>query len=103
MAYRLEFPPGTRIHNVFHISQLRKCLGPVSVTSSQLPPSSVDAPVIPQPKLVLNRHTVQKSAYRPKDEVLVQWQGAPSKDATWKDVWRFAQTDPDFSLADKGS
>ena len=38
MAYELELFPESKIHNVFHVSNLKKVVGQQIVTSSELPP-----------------------------------------------------------------
>ena len=83
VAYRLARPKGLLIHNVFHVSKLRKHIGPVQSVSSQLPPVNEEATVLPQPEVMLTRREVQKGKYRPKLEVLIKWKGAPVEDATW--------------------
>ncbi|KAL5718322.1 hypothetical protein ACHQM5_011235 [Ranunculus cassubicifolius] len=103
VAYRLELPPGTQIHNVFHVSLLRKHLGSITPTSTQLPPYTDDSILLPQPEVVLERRVIHKGKYRPKSEILVKWKGAEVADATWENEWRFAKTCPDFILADKDS
>ena len=101
MAYRLARPKGSLIHNVFHVSKLRKHIGPVQSVSSQLPPVSEEATVLPQPEAVLAHRKVQKGKYRPKREVLIKWKGAPVEDATWENAWRLCKTFPSFILEDR--
>ncbi|XP_035843990.1 uncharacterized protein LOC118490448 [Helianthus annuus] len=101
VAYRLELPPDALIHNVFHVSLLKRCQGdpptPVSseVVSKDLPPTG------PQPEAVLEERVVKKGKYRPKTEVLVQWKGFPREEATWETKWRFQKAYSDFHLEDK--
>ena len=68
---------------LFHVSLLRKHLGPVSPTSTQLPPVSDTSTILSQPEVVLDRRVIRKGKYRPKSEILVKWIGAPTEDATW--------------------
>ncbi|KAJ0885707.1 putative nucleotidyltransferase, Ribonuclease H [Helianthus annuus] len=101
VAYQIELPPGSLIHNVLHVSLLRKCEGPVPEPS----PLPVDEPdqsqLGPQPELILDERVVQKGKYRPKTEILVKWVGQPREDATWENKWRFSRTHPQFHLEDK--
>ena len=101
VAYRLAFPKGSLIHNVFHVSKLRKHIGHVQSISSQLPPISEEATVLPQPEAVLAHREVQKGKYRPKLEVLIKWKGAPVEDATWENAWQLRKAFPSFILEDK--
>ena len=101
VAYKLALPLGSQIHDVFHVSLLKKHLGPVTATSTQLPPVSDTSTVLPQPEAVLDRRVIHKGKYRPKSEILVKWVGVPAEDATWENEWRFTKSYPDFILVDK--
>ena len=101
VAYKLALPPDSQIHNVFHVSLLRKNLGPITSTIAQLPTMSETATILPQPESVIDRRVVCKGKYRPKIEILVKWVGTPVEDATWENKWRFTRAYPTFILEDK--
>ncbi|KAH9794628.1 hypothetical protein KPL71_004958 [Citrus sinensis] len=102
VAYKLALPAGSQIHNVFHVSLLKKFVGHVPPAVMELPPVSEDTSIIlPQPECVLDKRIIRKGAYRPKTEILVKWAGAPREDATWEDQRRFLKSYPKFILADK--
>ncbi|KAL7096902.1 hypothetical protein ACP275_10G109800 [Erythranthe tilingii] len=103
VAYRLALPPESQIHNVFHVSLLRKHLGPVAPTSPAIPPISDSSIILPQPEAVLDRRVICKDKYRPKSEILVKWICAPVEDVTWENEWRFIRSYPDFILVGKDS
>ncbi|KAJ0082797.1 hypothetical protein Patl1_12022 [Pistacia atlantica] len=73
VAYKLALSPGSQIHDVFHVSLLRKHLGPITPTSTQLPPVLDTSTVLPQPEVVLDRYVIHKGKYHPKSEILVKW------------------------------
>lgn len=102
VAYKLALPAGSQIHNVFHVSLLKKFVGHVPPAVMELPPVSEDtSTILPQPECVLDKRIIRKGAYRPKTEILVKWAGAPREDATWEDQRRFLKSYPKFILADK--
>nr|GEU62734.1 hypothetical protein [Tanacetum cinerariifolium] len=103
VAYRVKLPPGSPIHNVFHVSLLRRCVG----SAIDLSPMTIDASYLPscplQPECILDERVVQKGKYRPKTELLVKWLGRPREDATWETKWSFIRFYPNFRLEDKSS
>jgi ribosomal protein L21E len=73
VAYKLDLPAGAQIHNVFHVSLLKKKWGPVvDDTVITLPLVSADEVLLQEPELILDRQVIQKGKYRPKTKVLVQ-------------------------------
>ncbi|KAF9679018.1 hypothetical protein SADUNF_Sadunf07G0096400 [Salix dunnii] len=65
VAYKLQLPAGSQIHDVFHVSLLKKKLGPISPLSPDLPPISDNSTVLPQPEDVLQSRVITKGKYRP--------------------------------------
>lgn len=101
VAYKLELPRGSQIHDVIHVSLLKKQLGPGTSVISNLPKVTEDLSILPQLETILDSRNIKKGTYRPKTEVLVKWAGTTREDATWENLWRFSKTYPDFILEDK--
>lgn len=82
VAYRLDLPASSRVHPVFHVSQLKQCIGPAQHVSPLLP--NPDA-VFQIPVCVLQRR-VRQLGVRTIPQVLVQWSGSTEQQATWEDL-----------------
>ena len=76
VAYRLDLPPDSRIHPIFHVSKLKKKLGEVIQPQGQLPPLAEDGSLHPFPEAILAKRLV-KRGNSTDVEVLIQWHGSP--------------------------
>lgn len=90
VAYKLQLPPGSRIHPVFHVSQLKPCLGPGQQVLPHLPLPDATMQV---PVRELRRRIRQKG-HRTIVQVLIQWSGATEDMATWEDLESLKQKFP---------
>ena len=100
VAYKLELPAETYIHNVFHVSQLKKAYG---YSGQGIPlPASCDTVQEFQPMAILERKLV-KRGNRADVQVLIHWKGLSPAEATWEFVSEIRRRYPSFSLEDKGS
>jgi hypothetical protein len=83
VAYELELPEGCKIHNVFHVSCLKKALGQHIATSTELPPLDEEGQLILVPEEILEIKE-RKLRNRTVREYLVKWKDFPIEDATWE-------------------
>jgi hypothetical protein len=83
VAYEIELPEGSRIHNVFHVSCLKKAVGQFINTSEELPPLDEEGQLelVPQEILEFKEKRLRSRVIR---ECLVKWRGLPVEDATWE-------------------
>jgi hypothetical protein len=83
VAYELELPQGSKIHNVFHVSCLKKALGQHVRPIEALPPMDEEGQLVLIPEEVLE---VREKRLRNRSikEYLIRWKNLPIEDATWE-------------------
>ncbi|TKW34406.2 hypothetical protein SEVIR_2G307401v4 [Setaria viridis] len=95
VAYRLLLPPRARIHDVFHVVFLKKHHGEPPAAIVPLPPIGHGRALPVRAAVVHARPT--KTSW----ELLVQWEGRATAEATWEDLTAFKERYPTFQLEDK--
>ena len=83
VAYDLELPKGSKIHNIFHVSCLKKAIGKNVVANLKLPPIDDEGHLILQPEAILDTRE-RKFRNRVIKEYLIRWRNLPDEDATWE-------------------
>lgn len=93
--YNLELPEDSKIHPMFHVSQLKKVIGdPTNVTP--LPPQLTREGVLGvEPETVLNERV---NATTGQEELLIKWKGVSELDCTWEWKSTMKKQDPGFDL-----
>lgn len=94
VAYKLALPDISRIHPVFHVSQLKLWVGESSV-GKQLPSVLLDV-LLKEPARILKRKLVNRHG-RAATKVLVQWTNEDEAEATWEFLFDLLQKYPTFN------
>jgi len=90
VAYRLKLPPSSTIHDVFHVSQLKKAISADTQVSPLIP--DIDA-ALQFPEQILSKRLVSKGVH-PVQQALIKWSGWPASLATWEDLEALRQRFP---------
>ncbi|KAM1370401.1 hypothetical protein ACFX2F_040867 [Malus domestica] len=97
VAYKLKLPEGSKIHQVFHVSCLKKHLGD-KVNTAPLLPMIIDDGLLPlEPMITLQRRMYKKGNVAGV-QLLIQWKNSKEEEATWEDYDEFTAKFPEFSL-----
>jgi hypothetical protein len=95
VAFELELPNTSKIHPVFHVSQMKLCFGTAD-TTLDLPLENVDNQPCIKPMVLLDWRKNEDEQL----EVLVQWEGLFPEDATWENYQDLQSTYPVFDHED---
>ncbi|KAK1628363.1 hypothetical protein QYE76_002678 [Lolium multiflorum] len=98
LAYRLELPAGSRLHDVFNVGLLKAYRGDPPSAPPALPPTS-DGRLEPAPASVARVLKAQQR--RGVWHVLVHWTGLPEDEATWEKLEDLCQQFPEVQLEDE--
>ena len=83
VAYELDLPQDSKIHNVFHVSSLKRAIGKHIVPIEELPPLDEEGQLVLIQEEVLEVRE-KKLRKRSIEEYLVKWKNLPIEDATWE-------------------
>lgn len=97
VAYRLALPESSKIHPVFHVSQLKPVVGATDVVTPLPPMLSASEDLVIEPDTILDRRYDDQGYL----ELLVRWKHLPEHESTWLRLGEFKQQFPLFSLEDK--
>ena len=92
----------SRIHNVFHVSNLKKQLNQNQSAHTTLPTLDEEGKLVLEPETILNIRE-RRLCSRIINEYLIKWKNCLEKDASWE-TEKFIQQYPSFScFEDKSS
>ena len=97
VAYKLELPRITSIHRVFHVSQLKKLIGPHENAQPTIQHINVKFEWKSIPEEVLEYRQNKTEQW----EVLTKWEGLPLHEATWESYEEMHRLYPTLHLEDK--
>lgn len=100
VAYRLVLPAPAQIHDVFHISKLKKCIGDPTVQHLPLPVNFQDQQPIFHPLAILCTRIILVQD-KPIIQYLIQWEHGATTDATWENANNKRKNFLMFHLEDK--
>lgn len=96
MAYKLEIPANSMIHPIFHVSLLKKKLGPDHNVTTALPKLGSEGQFLVFPVKILQRRMIKRNNAAVV-QWLIQWSHSVPEDTSWEDSKVIQEQFPDFN------
>ena len=96
VAYGLDLLDKSRIHNVFHVSCLKKVVGQRKKVQTLLPLLDEEGRIILEPEAIIASRE-RKLRSRIIKEYLIKWKNLPEEDAAWESE-HFRQLHPSLPM-----
>jgi hypothetical protein len=97
VSYQIQLPANCKLHDVFHVSHLKKHKGEHAVPKPILPMVTNDGKVKTVPIAILQRRIIPRSTSDlPMTQWLIHWDTMTSAEATWEDAEFIQKAYPDF-------
>jgi hypothetical protein len=84
MTYKLDLPPSSHVHLVFHVYFLKKVIENNILVQTVLPKINEEGKVILELEKILETR-IKKLRNRSIMEYLIKWKNPPVEEATWED------------------
>ena len=81
--YELKLPDKSRIHNVFHVSNLKRQLGQHQSAQTTLPTLDEEGKLVLDSEAIINTRE-RRLCSRIIKEYLIKWKSCPEEDASWE-------------------
>jgi hypothetical protein len=85
VAYKLLLPEGCAIHPIFHVTQLKKYIGPKVIPQPNLPFVDNEGNTQMHPEKLLETRLIPCNN-EPVVQWLIKWINLPEEATTWEDV-----------------
>jgi hypothetical protein len=96
VALWVGLPDKSRIHNVFHVSCLKRVLGQHQKAQTMLPMLDYEGKIILEPEAIIATRE-KRLRSRVIKEYLIKWKNLPEEDAAWESK-HFLQLHPSLPL-----
>ena len=84
MAYKLDLPPSSRVHILFHVSCLKKVIGNKIPVQTSLPELNEEGKITLEPETILETR-IKQLRNRAITKYLVKWKNLLVEEVTWED------------------
>ncbi|XP_076938919.1 uncharacterized protein LOC143607319 [Bidens hawaiensis] len=92
VAYKLELPPASKVHPIFHVSLLKESHGNIPKSTCTLDPFTAEDNCEMLPEAMLDRRNRPEN----QQQLLIKWDKRPLEETTWEDKGSIQEQYPCF-------